>query len=459
MEEQLQAGIRVLDIRCMNDFSGAAGNYFSIWHGPLYRFGTFDQVADVCKAFLAAHPGETIVMRVRQENPPDPKCTQSFTATFEWYRDTKYPGLFADVGEGTTIPRLGQVRGKVVVLQDYDHSPFWGIRYITPGSHPPFDPQDEYVVALSKAGLDAKWAAIYRHLYATNVGNRTTTWYLNYASGGTLATPDVVAGGSSFAGGRVAGMNDRLLALLRASGPLDPPAGSGSGKVPLACTGTVMMDFPGPGLIQAVIASNPGAPVAPYFSDVAGSPYETAIYEMAKRRIILGFEDQSFRPDVAVTRQQFAKMIVKTLGLVVTGNEVCPFRDVAAQMGKDPWYPSKYVAVCAAHEITKGLPDATFDPEGDISISNSSPWWPGRPAWPTRRPTTYLCPSSVPGAVRSVRALSERQQGRVRGAAGRSAGCGSVLRLLRLVHPRRVRAIALRSRRDVPAVTFRPLRQ
>ncbi len=47
----------------------AAGNYFSIWHGPLYRFGTFDQVADDCKAFLAAHPGETIVMRVREENP------------------------------------------------------------------------------------------------------------------------------------------------------------------------------------------------------------------------------------------------------------------------------------------------------------------------------------------------------------------------------------------------------
>ena len=104
-------------------------------------------------------------MRMREENPPDPKCTQSFTATFEWYRDTKYPGLFADVGDGKTIPTLGQVRGKVVVLQDYDYAPFWGLRYITPGSNPPFNSQDDYVVAFSKAGFDAKWSAIYRHLY------------------------------------------------------------------------------------------------------------------------------------------------------------------------------------------------------------------------------------------------------------------------------------------------------
>ncbi len=61
----------------------------------------------------------------------------------------------------------------MVVLQDYDYSPFWGIRYITPGSHPPFDSQDNYVVPFSKAGFEAKWSGIYRHLYATNAGNRT----------------------------------------------------------------------------------------------------------------------------------------------------------------------------------------------------------------------------------------------------------------------------------------------
>jgi hypothetical protein len=160
-------------------------------------------------------------------------------------------------------------------------------------------------------------------------------------------------------------MNDRMLAVLRSSALLDPPSGSGLAKIPLTCAGTVMMDFPGPGLIQAIINLNPG--VTPRFTDVAGSPYETAIHELADREIILGFDDNTFRPTVSVIRQQFAKMIVKTLGLPVTGAEVCPFSDVDAQVGVDPFYPSKYVAVCAGHGITVGYPGNLFKPILSIS--------------------------------------------------------------------------------------------
>jgi len=100
---------------------------------------------------------------------------------------------------------------------------------------------------------------------------------------------------------------------------------------------------------------------------VAGSPYETAIYDLAGRGIITGFEDGSFRPNAPVTRQQFAKMIVKTLGIAVTGTEVCPFADVAPQLGTDPFYPSKYVAVCAATSITVGKTPTRFAPTDDIT--------------------------------------------------------------------------------------------
>jgi len=365
--DQLQAGIRVLDIRCKNDFSSARGHYFSTWHSFLFPIGTFDEVADQCKAFLIAHPRETIVMRIREEVGPAPSTSQSFSATFQWYRDVKYPGLFASVGDGKTVPTLGQVRGKVVVLQDYNDSPLWGIRYITPGSNPPFHSQDEFVVAFSKAGFDAKWSAIYRHLYATNAGDRAKTWYVNYLSGGTETEPYRVAGGHSFGSTYVAGMNDRMLALLDASTPLNPATGQGSNKVALASTGTVMIDFPGPALIQAVISRNPGAPPSTYLTDVAGTPYETAIYELSGRGIITGFEDRTFRPNAPVTRQQFAKMIVKTMGLTVTGSEVSPFRDVAAQIGTDPFYPSKYVAVCATAGITTGKTATTFDPGSSIT--------------------------------------------------------------------------------------------
>ncbi len=59
-------------------------------------------------------------------------------------------------------------------------------------------------------------------------------------------------------------------------------------------------------------------------------------------------------------------MIVKSLNLIVTGLEVCPFTDVVAQVGEDPFYPSKYVAVCATEEITKGYPNGTFGAKDPI---------------------------------------------------------------------------------------------
>jgi hypothetical protein len=104
------------------------------------------------------------------------------------------------------------------------------------------------------------------------------------------------------------------------------------------------------------------------FSDVPSShPYHDAIYYLADQEVILGFEDGTFRPDDPVTRQQFAKMIVKSLKLTVTGTEVCPFTDVATQIGTDPFYPSKYVAVCAAEGITQGKTATTFDPASYIT--------------------------------------------------------------------------------------------
>ena len=51
----------------------------------------------------------------------------------------------------------------------------------------------------------------------------------------------------------------------------------------------------------------------------------------------------------------------------MSGAEVCPFNDVVAQTGTDPFYPSKYVAVCAANGITTGKTASTFDPYSNIT--------------------------------------------------------------------------------------------
>jgi hypothetical protein len=121
------------------------------------------------------------------------------------------------------------------------------------------------------------------------------------------------------------------------------------------------------GLALALLVVTP-ALAAGMFPDVGSShPYLTAIENLASRGIAGGYQDGRFGPDDLVMRQQFAKMIVKTLNLTVTGAEVSPFTDVDAQIGSDPLYPSKYVAVCAASGITQGVTATTFEPYRSIT--------------------------------------------------------------------------------------------
>jgi hypothetical protein len=121
------------------------------------------------------------------------------------------------------------------------------------------------------------------------------------------------------------------------------------------------------GLALALLLAAP-ALGAGMFPDVGAShPYLKAIENLASRGIAGGYQDGKFGPDDPVTRQQFAKMIVKTLNLTVTGTEVSPFTDVDAQIGTDPLYPSKYVAVCAANAITQGVTATTFMPYTSIT--------------------------------------------------------------------------------------------
>jgi hypothetical protein len=117
-------------------------------------------------------------------------------------------------------------------------------------------------------------------------------------------------------------------------------------------------------LLAAVLTIAVATPAfAAGFSDIDGSPFEASINALAYRGYIGGFADGSFKPDAQVTRQQFAKMIVKTLDITVTGSEDCKFVDVSkAPTGTDAFYPAKYVAVCALNNITKGTDATHFSP-------------------------------------------------------------------------------------------------
>lgn len=121
-------------------------------------------------------------------------------------------------------------------------------------------------------------------------------------------------------------------------------------------------------LLLAMFAFSPTVPPASAFSDVpAGHGYAPAIDELSCRGIIAGYTTGEFGINAPASRQQFAKMIVKTLDLSVTLDHSSPFTDVEAQTGTDPLYPSKYVAVCAKEGITTGKTATTFDPYSHIT--------------------------------------------------------------------------------------------
>lgn len=129
--EQLDSGIRFLDVRCR-----VSGGSFAIHHGAYYQNLMFGDVLAACWNFLVAHPRETVLMRLKQEYSEDSDAT--FRAVFDDYLDNRgWRPLFriADA-----LPALGQARGKVVLLADNGGLP--GLRY---GDGNVFDIQDDYM--------------------------------------------------------------------------------------------------------------------------------------------------------------------------------------------------------------------------------------------------------------------------------------------------------------------------
>ncbi len=149
----LEGGIRALDLRCQHD-----EDRFLMHHGGHCLFSTFGDdepwrdlgvgdspgwinVLRTCVEFLQRHPSETILMRVQwavciEENAIQcgsfgipQNTTRSFAETFIWYRDEAgididgesipYRDYIWVPGNDAGMPTLGEVRGKIIILQDF----------------------------------------------------------------------------------------------------------------------------------------------------------------------------------------------------------------------------------------------------------------------------------------------------------------------------------------------------
>lgn len=81
--------------------------------------------------------------------------------------------------------------------------------------------------------------------------------------------------------------------------------------------------------------------------------------------VLSGFEDGTFRPDLPVTRAQFARMVVSALGLEVPAGERTAFADT----DRIPEWAKGYIAVAVRAGLIAGFEDQTF--RADLPITRA----------------------------------------------------------------------------------------
>ena len=177
IQQQLDAGVRYLDIRCRH-----FEDEFLIYHGAIDQNQSYDEVLATLAAFLDAHPTETIIASVKEESMPQGN-TRTFPQTFDDYLG-KNPDLWY---LGDRIPTLGEVRGKIVLLRRFDTPrAMLGLDASPWLDNTTFSVSNASALRIQDASMvtdnNAKWAAITALADEARSGPESTL-FLDYTSG------------------------------------------------------------------------------------------------------------------------------------------------------------------------------------------------------------------------------------------------------------------------------------
>mmetsp|Transcript_34391 Transcript_34391/g.83470 ORF Transcript_34391/g.83470 Transcript_34391/m.83470 type:complete len:471 (+) Transcript_34391:389-1801(+) len=243
IDQQLRSGIRFLDIRCRRE-----GKVFTIHHGPFYQHLWFDQVLEVVRTFFEEHPSETILMRVKEEY--DAKDgSASFVAIWNRYmNELGYGDLLAQYPwDGKTMPTLGQVRGKIVLLRDFAwNGPEIGLHYNRFGNAF-MEVQDDYSVPFVN-GISIKKSEVKAFLDKAKKRIRQDSFH-----GDSSCTQPLKMIINHCSGTKPPVYTPSFVAKRTNRAAYDEIGLSTSSK---CYTGIIVMDFPGESLIHRIILSN-----------------------------------------------------------------------------------------------------------------------------------------------------------------------------------------------------------
>lgn len=148
LQQQLDSGIRYIDIRVKYTDTG-----FPLHHGIVYLGYDFENVLQTVQTFLQQHPGETIIMRLKQENSS--ASDSQMKKVFDTYYYNRYQSLFwKPTGEKDPTP--GSMRGKLVLMSDVLSLNVYGLNYRDVNT------QDYYDLG-TNWDLYSKWEKVKEH--------------------------------------------------------------------------------------------------------------------------------------------------------------------------------------------------------------------------------------------------------------------------------------------------------
>ncbi len=187
--QQLTSGIRFLDIRCRH-----YKDIFAVHHDLKYENINFGTVLNICFKFLRDYPTETIIMSVKEEYDPD-KNKLTFEQVFD-----KYVSEHGGKGKwyfGETIPKLDDVRGKIVLFRRFvtdDSKTVKGLKalpFLDNATFPldkptPMHIQDNWVVRTVFNRSD-KWERVEKVLEEARKSDGKTL-YVNFSSGSSAGS-------------------------------------------------------------------------------------------------------------------------------------------------------------------------------------------------------------------------------------------------------------------------------
>lgn len=106
------------------------------------------------------------------------------------------------------------------------------------------------------------------------------------------------------------------------------------------------------------------------FADMNGHWAEAAAEKLANRLLLSGTGSGAFEPDRAVTRAEFAAMLVRALGLSDSASTAAAEQGAAtpalSDVGADDWF-APYVRAASAAGLVSGYADGTFRPGAPVT--------------------------------------------------------------------------------------------